>query len=306
VRGWLGMGINDTGTSHGVRPELIQPVNTRLKLADRLREDIRSACGERVALALTPSSVLALTPEGVAAVADYVHQHHLHWCLHMNETGRDNRVALERSGKKLIPYLDDLGVLDEALVAVHCVQVDRRDVRILAERGVNVSHNPVCNMYLGSGISPVLSMLKKKISVSLATDGAGSNNSLDMLETLKLAVLAQRLRAKSGNAFEVEDGLRLAMTGGAKTTGLGDQAGRLAEGCLADITILRANTPKMTPVAEVRQSVVFSSGEENVDTVMVGGKVLLENSHFAAIDEERILARAREAASNLLRRAQIN
>jgi 5-methylthioadenosine/S-adenosylhomocysteine deaminase len=306
LRGWLGLGINDTGVENGVNPRLIYPIPEQLKLADSLQSKIRSSTTDRLSFTLNPTSIRSISTEGLRATVEYVLDHDMHWSMHVNETSRDNAIAMQRSGKPLLRYMADLGVLNERLLAVHCVQTSEEDIRLMANYGVSVSYNPISNLYLGSGFAPVTAMHKAKVNVALGTDGAGSNNSQDMLESLKMAVLCQRGAERLAKAMEAKDGLQMATINGAQAVGLGEMAGTLQEGRLADIIVLRADTPKMIPVYDPLQSVLFSNGEENVDTVIVGGKVILENRHFVTIDEQRILAKANEAAINILKRSQIS
>ena len=306
LRGWLGLGINDTGVENGVNPRLISSIPEQLKLADDLQRQIQSSGTGRLSFALCPTSIRSISAKGLREVVEYGQDHALYWSMHINETARDNAIAMQRSGKPLLRYLADLSVLNERLLAVHCVHTSEEDIRLMADHGVSVSHNPVSNRYLGNGIAPVAAMQEAKVNVALGTDGAASNNSQDMLETLKAAVLDQRGARQTAKAMEAREGMRMATVNGAHAVGLGDRVGTLQAGRNADIVVLRAATPKMTPVYDPLQSVLFSSGEENVDTVIIRGKVVLESGHFVTIDEQRILANAKAAAADLLKRAQIS
>ena len=157
---------------------------------------------------------------------------------HINETSADNEIALEKFGKNVIPALADLQVLSELFLAVHCVTMTSEDISILAANSACVSHNPVSNMYLGAGISPVMEMQAAGIPISLGVDGAASNDA-DMLENLKLTVLGQRVLQKNIIGMRAMDAIHMATIGGAKVLQAENQSGKLEPNFQADLTILR-------------------------------------------------------------------
>lgn len=305
VRGWLGVGLNDTGEDVGIHPALIQPLDRSLAHVEEIGREIEHYGQGWVSLAVTPSSIRGLSQEGLRAVSAYTRSRGAIFSLHVNETSRDNEVCLMRNGKRLIPLLAETGVLGADFVAVHCVRMDEEDVRLLAQGGTPVSHNPVSNHYTGAGIAPVLAMRQAGVILSLGVDGAASNNSQDMLETMKLTALAQRAAHLSPDVLYAADAFAMATVGGARALGCADRLGQLAPGYLADIVVLRSDTAKMIPVHDPLTSVVFSCGEENVESVVVGGRVVMERDCLTTVNEAALLAEAQAAAGALAMRAGI-
>ena len=173
VRGWLGIGINDTGQEFGVHPELITPLDQILSRLDRLSDSIRKHSQGLVKPAIVTSSIRGMSTEGLTILSQYALDKKMIFSAHINETSADNEIALEKFGKNVIPALADLQVLNELFLAVHCVTMTSEDISILAANSACVSHNPVSNMYLGAGISPVMEMQAAGIPISLGVDGAG-------------------------------------------------------------------------------------------------------------------------------------
>lgn len=305
LRGWLGLGLNDAGEAFGVHPALIQPLDVCLARAETLRCQVEAGGQGRVSLALTPSSMRGLSAPGVRALADYARAHGLILSLHLNETGYDNETSLARSGLPAVAWLAELGVLGPEFLAVHCVQMTAEDIGLLAAGGGAVSHNPVSNMYLGVGLAPVIDMRQAGLAVGLGSDGAASNNSQDMIETMKIAVLGQRLNRRDPAAFSAVDAFAMATIDGAQALGQAGRLGRLAPGWQADLVTLRTGTCKTTPVHNPLASLVFSAGEENVDTVLVAGRVIMAGGRLTTLDEAALLAEAQTAACALAERAGI-
>ena len=274
LRGWLGLGLNDAGQEFGVHPAFIQPLDECLNKADHFYHQVQGEGKKLVNLALTPSSLRGLSKNGLRHLFDFAQTHQLILSLHVNETSYDNEITSTRDGIRAIPWLAEMGVLGPELLAVHCVQMDPLDIRLLAKADVKVSHNPVSNMYLGAGIAPVVAMHQTGITIGLGSDGAASNNSQDLIEAMKLAALGQRAIQGSPAIFTAAEAFGMATVEGAKA--LGQQGlGRLAPNYQADLTIWRMDTPKTVPVHNPLASIVFSGGQQNVETVIVGGQVLM-------------------------------
>jgi 5-methylthioadenosine/S-adenosylhomocysteine deaminase len=186
---------------------------------------------------------------------------------------------------------------------VHCVRMQPEDIEILARHDVKVSHNPVSNMYLGIGTAPVVEMRRAGLAVGLGTDGAGSNNSQDMLETLKCAGLIHKLAHGDPTAMRAADVLDMATLEGARAIGQGGRLGSLEPGKQADLFVLDPLTPKAAPVFDPVASLVYSSGEDSVATVVVAGRVVLDEGVVVAADERAVLQECQAAAWRLAERS---
>jgi 5-methylthioadenosine/S-adenosylhomocysteine deaminase len=200
---------------------------------------------------------------------------------------------LAEKGMTPVAYLADLGVLSERVVAAHCVHVSPEDVELLAEFEANVSHNPVSNLKLASGISPVPAMIEGGVTVGLGTDGAASNNTLDLLRDVQLASLIHKVAAGDPTALPARLALEMVTTRGAEVLGL-DTIGTLREGLEADLICVAVDGPHTTPLYDPVSHLVFAARSSDVRHVMVRGKVLVRDRVLQTLDVERIQAQARE------------
>jgi len=183
-------------------------------------------------------------------------------------------------------------------VCAHCVWTEDEDIRILAEHGCAVSYNPVSNMYLGSGVPPIVALRVAGVRLSLATDGAASNNSQDMIEALKLGALLQKVIHRDPTVMTAPEILRMATVGGADALDRTD-IGHLAEGKRADFFLFDPRHPKSVPVHDPISTLVYSGGEANVTTTVVGGRVVLDGGQIVSVDEGALLDRVQATATEL-------
>ena len=187
-----------------------------------------------------------------------------------------------------------IGFLGPDVLHAHCVQLTDEDCQILARHGGCVSYNPVSNMYLGSGVPPIPRLLDLGVTVGLGADGAASNNSQDMLEALKVGALLPKVAARDPAVFTAADAVRLATSGGAAALGR-DDFGSLEVGKRADLFVFDPRHAKSIPVHDPVSTLVYSSGEVNVRTVVVGGRVVLDDRRIVGVDEDGHPARGADA-----------
>ena len=181
------------------------------------------------------------------------------------------------------------------LIAAHVIWADPADIALLAAREVGVIHNPTSNLKLASGIAPVPAMLDAGIAVGLGTDGAASNNDLDLWEEIRLAALIHKAHNSDPKVIPALSALRMATSSGAKAIGLGDEIGVLSVGRKADmIQLSLKNRPHTIPIFNIISHLVYSAKSSDVVTVMVDGKVLMENGQIATIDEAMTLENVRQ------------
>jgi 5-methylthioadenosine/S-adenosylhomocysteine deaminase len=186
--------------------------------------------------------------------------------------------------------MEEIGFLTDKMLAVHCVNLTERDIRRFAEYGVSISHNPAPNLYLGSGIPPIPESLRAGVNVSLGTDGAASNNSTDMLETMKLAALIQKGIHRDASVITADQVIRMAACGGAKAIGMEDRVGTLEVGKKADMILFDPRHLKSFPNHDAGATVVYASSEENIDTTIVNGKIVYHKGAFAGgLDEAELI-----------------
>jgi 5-methylthioadenosine/S-adenosylhomocysteine deaminase len=224
--------------------------------------------------------------------------------IHTAETREEVQQSLDEYGLRHVHWLDRLGVLGPDVQLVHSVWLDESEIERVAETGTIIVHCPISNMYLASGIAPVTQMLKRGISVALATDGPGSNNSQDMLETLKFTACLQKVGTLDATALLPGDVLTMACQYGAQAFGQ-TELGQLAPGFKADVVLVDLDSPRMQPVLSVPSALVYNANGGDVDTVIVDGRILMQGKRVVCLDEAALLKECRAAAHHLLQRAGV-
>ncbi|ADI73686.1 amidohydrolase [Methanohalobium evestigatum Z-7303] len=222
--------------------------------------------------------------------------------IHVLETESELNQMKQHYGMCSINLLDRLGFLGPDVLAAHCVWLSDDDIEILRGRGVHVSHNPVSNMKLASGVAPVPGMLDRGVNVSLGTDGCASNNNLDMFEEMKTAALLHKVESLDPTVLPARQVLEMATTSGARALGI--KSGVLREGYNADVIIVDMNKPHLTPVYDIHSHLVYSASGSDVSTTIVDGRILMQDYEVVCMDEQDVLDRARTAAAGLVERAK--
>jgi 5-methylthioadenosine/S-adenosylhomocysteine deaminase len=218
--------------------------------------------------------------------------------IHLSETAWEVEKLLDEKGLSPVAYLADLGVLSDRTVAAHCVHVSPEDIEILADFEAGVSHNPVSNLKLASGISPVPALVAGGVKLGLGTDGTASNNTLDLLRDMQLAALLHKGIARDPTVLPARTMLELATVGGAKVLGLSN-IGTLTEGQEADLICVAVEGPHATPMYDPYSHLVFAARSADVRHVMVRGQVVVRNRELKTLDIERIEAQAREFSETI-------
>jgi 5-methylthioadenosine/S-adenosylhomocysteine deaminase len=202
-----------------------------------------------------------------------------------------------------VQYAAQLGLLELKLLAAHCIWLTEEDLALLQGAGVAIAHNPVANMYLGSGVCQVPRMLQAGMTVGLGTDGAASNNNQNMFGVLKTTALLQKVTHLDAAVIEARAIVRMATLGGAQALGLADEIGSLEPGKRADMVLLDGNHPALTPIHDPYQQLVYSATGAEVTDVWVNGRRVLAGGRVTTADEGIVVAQAREHAADIIRRA---
>lgn len=223
--------------------------------------------------------------------------------IHLSETSGEVDECKKKYGKSPIELMKDIGVLQCGVVAAHCVHVSENDIMLMKEANVRIAHNPGSNMKLASGIAPVPAMQKAGLCVGLGTDGAASNNNLDMLEELRLAALLHKVHTFDPLLVPAKTAVNMATIDGAQTLGLDKVTGKIAPGFKADITLFNMHSPHWYPRHDRISLLAYSAGSGDVDTVMVNGKILLENKCLTTIDEEQLMYEANKRGMRLINKS---
>ena len=207
---------------------------------------------------------------------------------HLSESISEIETIREKYGCSPIELFDRTGLLSDSTIAAHCVHISDSDIEILANRGVSVATNPVSNLKLANGVAPVPKLLKAGVNVALGTDGAASNNTLNMFRELSMLTLIHKGINHDAQAVSANDGFAIATKNGAKAIGRSD-IGEIIPGNSADLVILDLGHPNMQPVNNPVSALAYSTNGSEVETVIVGGKILMENKVFLTIDAEKVV-----------------
>jgi len=199
-------------------------------------------------------------------------------------------------------YLDSLGVLKDDTIAAHCVALTQKDIEILKERGVKVSHNAISNLKLASGISPVPSLLNAGVTVALGTDSPCSNNDSDMFEVMKVTALLHKGFFRDPTLLSAETVLRMATIEGAKALLWDRQIGSIEPGKKADLTIINLKKPHLCPLYNEVSHLVYAARAADVETVLINGKIVMENRRVKTVNVAKILEMTEKTKENLLNR----
>jgi 5-methylthioadenosine/S-adenosylhomocysteine deaminase len=229
------------------------------------------------------------------AVADNAKIH-----IHVLETEAELNQMKEQYGMCSVNMLDSIDFFGPDVLAAHCVWLSDGDMDILANNNVNISHNPVSNMKLASGVAPVTKLLDRGANVCLGTDGCASNNNLDMFDEMKTATLLQKVDTMDPTALPARKVLEMATVSGANALDI--KSGMLRKGYNADVIIVDMNRSHLTPLFDVPSQLVYSAGGSDVRTSIVNGKLLMDDHKVLCMDEQKIIDDAKEAASDLVSR----
>jgi len=214
--------------------------------------------------------------------------------IHLHETVQEITDAMDETGKRPLDRLNELGLVNSSLLAVHAVHLTEDEMRQFADSGVSVAHCPRSNLKLASGIAEVAALQNAGVNVALGTDGAASNNVLDMLGEMRTAALLAKVRASDAAALPAADALRMATLNGAIALGLADSIGSIEPGKWADLTCIDLGPINSQPVYDPVSQIVYTAQVNQVRDVWVAGRRQVEDGNFTRIKESELLRRAAE------------
>lgn len=258
----------------------------------KLHDDLRAT--KLIRTAFAPHAPYSVSDEPLKRIAMYADELDIPISMHVHETAHEVSESEQRTGKRPITRLQELGLLSPRLNAVHMTQLTDEEISLIAESGVSVIHCPESNLKLASGFCPAQTLLDAGINVALGTDGAASNNDLDMMAEMRTAALLAKGVANDATAVSAYTALRMATINGAKALGLEDETGSLEKGKSADIVAINLGTLESEPVYDPVSQIVYSAGREQVTHVWVAGQPLLVDRHLKTLDENDLLKLARE------------
>jgi 5-methylthioadenosine/S-adenosylhomocysteine deaminase len=221
------------------------------------------------------------------------------YLLHVSETQSEVQESIEKYGRTPVGRLADLGVLGPTTVAIHGVHLTDEDIKLLAQHRAGVVHCPESQLKLASGFTPVPKLLEAGVKVGLGTDGAASNNDLDMFGEMGTAAKVHKVIAGDPTVVDARQALRMATVEAARVLGLRDQLGSLEVGKRGDLIVLDLDVPHMVPVYDITSHLVYAAHSSDVRTVIIDGRVVMRDRKLLTLDEGEIFARAREIARQI-------
>ena len=245
-----------------------------------------------ISTAFAPHAPYTVSDEPLNRISTYAEELDLPIHIHLHETADEVEQAIASNGQRPIERLYNLGLLSPRLLAVHMTQLSDDEINLIAETGTHVLHCPESNLKLASGFCPSNQLQQAGVNVALGTDGAASNNDLDMIAEMRTAALLAKAVANNASALPAEDILRMATINGAKALGLDSEIGSLEIGKSADITAVDLGGIENQPVYNPVSQLVYSAGRENVSNVWVAGNHLLKDRELTTLDEKNILEKA--------------
>jgi len=219
--------------------------------------------------------------------------------IHVAETQAEAMTAKERGSPTVVSYLDALGFLGPGVLAAHAIWVNESDMALLKSRGVGISHNPESNMKLASGIAPVKAYLAQNLAIGLGTDGAASNNDLDMFGAMRAASFLQKVATSDPTAVSARAAVQMATIGGARALGMDKQIGSLEPGKRADVIVVSMNASRQTPMYDPLSHLVYVTRGDDVQTTIVNGKVLMRDRKVLTLDSAAVLRDAKRWAATV-------
>ncbi len=245
--------------------------------------------------AVAPHSIYTCSQKTLRDASSLARKYHAPILIHVAEMKKEWEDSEKQNRASPVQYLDRLGLLGDDVVAAHCIYVDESDRKILAERHVGCVHNPSSNMMLASGVAPVPEMRAAGVAVGLGTDGpAGSNNDLDLMEEMDLAAKLAKITKMNPLALNAPAVVAMATIDGARALHMDNEIGSLEKGKKADVIIISLDKPNAVPMYDIYAQLAYALKASDVETVVIGGRVVMRDHKLLTVDEEQAMAKARE------------
>jgi 5-methylthioadenosine/S-adenosylhomocysteine deaminase len=268
-----------------------------LALAERFMKEF--AGDDLIVAAVAPHSPYTVDTATLKACRALADRYNAPILIHVAETEDEVKTMRERYKLTPVDYLESIGFLGPRIVAAHAVWVTEAETATLKRRGVAVSHNPESNMKLASGTAPVPRYLAAGLTVSLGTDGAASNNDLDMFEAMRMAALLHKLESHDPRVVPAPVALEMATLAGARALGLADRIGSIEPGKRADLITVTMKDARETPLYNAVSHLVYVSKGDDVQNTIVNGRILMRDRHVLTLDEGTVLADARKMSERV-------
>jgi len=259
----------------------------------------------RVSVAAAPGIIWDHTDDGFRELRRIANELKIPITLHIVETPNDDEFSMETYGERTIPHLDKLGVLGPDFIGVHCVNMTEEDIQVFKERDVKISHNPLSNMILASGVAPIARFLDEGMTVSLGCDGSASSDTQNFLNTLQMASLLHKVASRDPKTVPAAAALEMATLGGARALGREKEIGSIETGKKADLIFFDLNEIFSCPSYDPVTALVYSSTPASIKSVMIDGAMALEEGKLVNIDEEKVCYETKRLGVRLVQRSGI-
>ena len=273
-----------------------------LRRAEALAKEF--AGDELITPSIAPHAVYTLDAKTLSAVSELARRLNIPIQIHLAETSAETGLSEQRHKLRPVAILDSLKFWAPVTIAAHAVWINDDEIALLKQRNVGVSNNPESNMKLSSGTAPVMGYRRAGVSVGIGTDGAASNNDLDMFEAMRQSAFQQKLITMDPTAISAPEALEMATIGGARVLGQQARTGSLETGKRADLLIVGMSKARQTPLFDPVAQIVYASRGDDVETTIVNGRILMRDRKVLSLDEARVLAEARAAADQVRKAVQ--
>lgn len=244
-----------------------------------------------VNIVVEPHALYTCSPSLLADAKALADEYHVPLATHFLENKGEAKQLKEKLGKRATHFLRELGYLNERFFAFHCVVMDDDDIKIFADNGCKVVHNPESNMKLASGVAPISNMLSQGVTVGLGTDGCASNNNLDMFQEMDTAAKLEKVERLDPTVMSAPTVTRMATLDGARVLGMEGLVGSLEIGKKGDIIIIDLNRPHLTPMYNAYSHLVYAAKGDDVKTVLINGRIVMEDWKLLTINEDEVMDR---------------
>ena len=303
MRGIVARGYVTASLHNGAQDTLLEDADEALADAERLIR-AHNHRGGRVQVGFGPSMIWGVDERTLRLTRELADSLHVPITIHLAETRSDVDHALRTYGMSEAEFLEQIGFLGPDVLAVHCVHCSVEDIELLAAHDVKVSYNPISNMFLGTGAAPLPEMLDAGLTIGLGTDGAVSNNNLNMIQCMKFAALLAKGSGGDSAVLTRERVLEMATIEGARALGLDSEIGSIEPGKKADLVVMDLADFSVTPIHNAVSALVYSALGNEPEMVLIDGRIVMADRTLQTVSEVEVLREAERAAMDLAHRVE--
>jgi 5-methylthioadenosine/S-adenosylhomocysteine deaminase len=242
--------------------------------------------------AVAPHAIYTCSRETLLSCKELALKYNVPMHIHLSETFQEVEESINRHGLRPVKYLDSIGFLEGKIIAAHCVWLNQEEIEIMAKHNVGVSHCIESNLKLSSGIAPVAKMIRKGVKVSMGTDGAASNNNLDLLEEISIAAKVQKGITADPTVLDVKTCMKMLTIWAAEGLGLENEIGSIEIGKKADMILMNLRKPHLQPIYDIYSAIIYSAKASDIEDVFVNGVPVILNGRAQFVDEDEIIDKA--------------